>query len=211
MKWLPYGRVVRGAGASSTAFAALALLLAGPASAEPAHGCTVARTRVDAAGIATFAAECRWPVAPRAVAEIVADPAQIAAASSSLASSTRLRDGRVLNVHSVGWPIDDRQSTLATQKTWLPDGGLVLTYTLAPEQEPLGDGRVQVRRDDGRWDIRADGEGGTRLRYEQTYDAGGSLPVSLVQRTVRSSIEESLAELRAAAERKAREAGSTAR
>jgi hypothetical protein len=184
--------------------AGLALAIALPAHAEAELGCTVERTRVDAAGVATFSAACRWPVPPRLVAEIVAEPALIAAASSSLAESTRLGDGRVLNVHSVGWPIDDRQSTLATERTWLPDGGLLLTYTLAAEQEPLARGRVQVRRDDGRWEIRSDGAGGTLLRYEQTYDAGGSLPVGLVQRTVRASIEESLAELRAAAEKTAR-------
>jgi len=203
--------VVRGACACGVALVGLVLSLETPAAAEPELGCTVERTRVDAAGIATFAAACRWPVAARTVAEIVADPAQIAAASSSLAESTRLGEGRVLNVHAVGWPIDDRQSTLATEKTWLADGGLVLTYSLAREQEPLGEGRVQVRRDDGRWEIRGDGAGGTQLRYEQTYDAGGSLPVSLVQRTVRSSIESSLAELRAAAEKKERRGARKAR
>jgi hypothetical protein len=103
-------------------------------------------------------------------------------------------------VHSPGWPIDDRQSTLAIDKTPLPEGGLLLAYALAREQAPLGAGRVQARRDDGRWEIRSDGGSGTLLRYETTYDAGGGLPVSLVQRTVHASVAESLAELRAAAE-----------
>ena len=192
------------------AWIALALMPAAQAIGDEA-GCTVERARVDAAGIATYTAQCRWPVAPGLVAEIVAEPKLIAAASSSLAESTRLGDGRVLNVHSVGWPIDDRQSTIVTEKTPLPDGGLVLTYTLAPEQAPLGAGRVQVLRDDGRWEIRGDGDGGTQLHYEQTYDAGGSLPVSLVQRTVRASIEESLAELRAAAEESGRRAAARER
>ena len=179
------------------------------AHAEGDAGCTIALARTDAAGVATYAAECRWPVAPRFVSEIVGDSAAIAEASTSLAESTELADGRVVNVHSPGWPIGDRQSTLAIDKRPLPEGGLLLTYTLAREQAPLGRGRVQARRDDGRWEIRAHA-GGTLLRYETTYDAGGGLPVSLVQRTVRASVAESLAELREAAEQRARRAGRSA-
>ena len=200
-------------------FASLgALTLAAPgfaAGGSDEAGCTIERRR-EVAGIATYAAECHWPVAPRFVAAIVGDPQRIAAASTSLVSSTRLADGRILNVHLAGWPIDDRQSTLAIKKTALDDGGLLLSYKLAPVQAPLGRGRVQARRDDGRWEIRGgagrgtgDGAGGgsgggTRVLYETTYDAGGSLPVSLVQRTVRSSVAKSLAEIRAAAELLAR-------
>ncbi len=187
----------------------LLLALAGPSSAEGDADCTIALARTDAAGVATYRAECRWPVAPRFVSEIVGDSAAIAEASTSLAESTELPDGRVVNVHSPGWPIGDRQSTLAIDKRPLPDGGLLLSYSLAPEQAPLGRGRVQARRDDGRWEIRAH-RGGTLLRYETTYDAGGGLPVSLVQRTVRSSVAESLAELRTAAEQRARAAGQSA-
>ncbi len=179
------------------------IALATAAGADDA-GCAISLARTDPAGVATYGAECRWPIAPRFVAAIVGDPKRIEAASSSLVESTKLADGRVLNVHSPGWPIDDRQSTLAIDKTPLPDGGLLLAYTLAAEQVTLGAGRVQARRDDGRWEIRSDGAGGTWLRYETTYDAGGGLPVSLVQRTVRASVAESLAELRAAAEANAR-------
>ncbi|HEY8121112.1 MAG TPA: hypothetical protein VII78_07335 [Myxococcota bacterium] len=178
--------------------------LCAPCLGADGGGCAIALASTDAAGVATYTAECRWPVAPRFVSAIVGDPRAIAAASTSLAESTKLPDGRVLNVHSPGWPIDDRQSTLAIEKTLRPDGGLLLSYRLAPEQAPLGKGRVQARRDDGRWEIRASEGGGTLLRYETTFDAGGSLPVSLVQRTVRSSVAESLAELRAAAEANAR-------
>jgi hypothetical protein len=111
-----------------------------------------------------------------------------------------------VNVHSPGWPIGDRQSTLRVQRTPLAGGGLLMLYALAPEQAPLAEGRIQARRDDGRWEIKSDGNGGTLLLHETSYDAGGSLPVGIVQRTVRSSLEESLAEIRAAAERDARTA-----
>ena len=182
----------------------MTLAAAAPALAADDAGCAIARVRV-AAGVATYAADCRWPVAARFVAAIVGDPQQIAAASTMLAESTRLADGRVLNVHSPGWPIGDRQSTLAIEKKPLADGGLLLSYRLALNQAPLGKGRVQARRDDGRWEIRGDESGGVRLLYETTYDAGGSLPVALVQRTVHASVAESLAELRAAAETLARD------
>jgi hypothetical protein len=169
-------------------------------------GCAIAVARTDSSGVATFTAVCRWPVAPRWVAEILGEPERIARVSSSLTHSARLPDGRVVNVHSPGWPIADRQSTLQVQRTPLEAGGLLMLYALAPEQAPLADGRIQARRDDGRWEIKSDGNGGTLLLHETSYDAGGSLPVGIVQRTVRSSLEESLAEIRAAAERDARTA-----
>jgi hypothetical protein len=169
-------------------------------------GCKISVARTDGAGITTYAAECRWPVAPRFVSAILGDPVRIAAVSSSLTESTRLADGRVVNVHSPGWPIGDRQSTLQIERTPLAGDGLQLVYALASAQAPLSRGRVQSRRDDGRWEIRGDERGGTLLRHETTYDAGGSLPVGLVQRTVRSTLEKSLAEIRAAAEADARAA-----
>jgi len=191
-----------------TALAALASLsLAGPALAADDAGCRVARTRTSPDGIATYTAECRWPVAPSFVSAIVSVPERIAAVTSSLAESTRLPDGRIVNVISTGCPLDDRQSTIVTRRTPLPDGGLLLAYSLAPVQAPLGKGRVQALRDDGRWEIRGDGDGGTRLVYESTYDAGGNLPASVVQRAVPREMAASLAEVRAAAEANARESG----
>ena len=177
-----------------------------PAHAADAAGCEIRLAGTTNAGVATYVAECHWPVAPRFVAAIVGSPKAIAEVSSSLAESTKLADGRVVNVLAPGWPIDDRQSTLAIEKTPLAAGGLLLSYSLAREQVPLGRGRVQARRDDGRWEIRGDASGGTLLQYETTYDAGGSLPVRLAQRTVHRSVAESLSELRAAAEASARAA-----
>jgi hypothetical protein len=180
--------------------ATLALLsLSATALAADDAGCQVALASTDAGGVGSYAAECHWPVAARLVAEVIGDRKRLAEASSSLAESKKLPDGRVLNVISPGWPIDDRQSTLTIERAPLPDGGLLLAYTLAPVQEPLGPGRVQTRRDDGRWEIRSDGRGGCLVRYETTFDAGGSLPLSVVQRAMPQRIAKSLREVRAAA------------
>jgi hypothetical protein len=183
---------------ASLAAAAWLALCAGALAAED-EACAPRLASVDAAGVGTFVAECRWRIAPRHVAAIVGDSQRIAAVSTSLAESTRLADGRIVNVHAPGWPVADRQSTLAIDKQPLPDGGLLLSYAMAPSQAPLGAGRIQARRDEGRWEIRDDGSGGTWLRYESRYDPGGNLPLSVVRRTVGGSIGESLAEILAAA------------
>jgi hypothetical protein len=190
----------------------LALLAVASSAAADDAGCAIARTAMGEDGVGTYVAECRWPVAAAFVSAIVASPSAMAATSSSLAESRKLADGRVLNVISPGWPLDDRQSTLKIEKRVLPDGGLHLVYALASVQEPLGDGRVQVRRDDGHWEIRSDGRGGCAIRYETTFDAGGNLPRSVVERGIPRHMGLSLRELRAAAEAAARRsAGASAR
>lgn len=67
------------------ALAALALATAA-ASARADSGCSLALARTDARGIATYTAECRWPLAPRLVAAIVGEPRRIAEVSTSLES-----------------------------------------------------------------------------------------------------------------------------
>jgi hypothetical protein len=180
------------------------LSLGSPALAADDAGCEVALTGTNAEGIGTYTSECHWPVAAHLVAEVIGDRKRLADVSSSLLESTRLPDGRVVNVISPGWPIDDRQSTLTIEKTPLPDGGLLLTYTLAAVQVPLRPGRVQTRRDDGRWEIRSEGRSGCLVRYATTFDAGGNLPLSLVQRALPQRVAKSLREVRAAAEASAR-------
>jgi hypothetical protein len=199
-------RAVRDAARRAAASLALFWLAASPAAAADDAGCTIGLERANPDGVDSYAAECHWPVAPELVASIVGDPSTFAEVSSSLAASTRLGDGRILNVISPGWPLDDRQSTLRIEKEPLPHGGLRLVYSLAPVQEPLGRGRVQTQRDDGRWEIRADGRGGSHVRYETTYDAGGNLPRAVVQGAIPRHMAKSMRELRSAAEARAQSA-----
>lgn len=154
---------------------------------------------VDARGVATVAAECHWPVAPEAVLSTLRNPAKLGEALSSLAECRRLPDGRVLEVHSVGWPLEDRQVTLEWREAALEDGGLRIHVQRAQLQEPLVAGRAAILESEGRWEIRPDGVGGTRLWYQSRYDAGGNLKPWLVRRFQKDGVASSLEELRSAA------------
>jgi hypothetical protein len=172
---------------------------AGEAGAVARAGCLVRTTQVDARGVATVAAECRWPLTVDAVVATIRNPAKLADALSSLADCRRLPDGRVLQVHSPGWPLGDRQVTLDWHETELPGGGMRFEYQRAQRQEPLAAGRVAIGDHVGRWEILPDPHGGTRLSYTSHYDAGGSLKPWLVRRFQKDGVASSLAELRAAA------------
>ena len=181
----------------------LALCLAGgigsAAAAEPAS-CRVWIERVDAEGVASLRAECRWDVAAEHVGAIVRDPARLGAALSTLRECRALPDGRVLQVHGVGWPIQDRQVTLDWRTAALDGGGWRFEFARAARQEPLATGRVQIEVDEGWWEIRPGAQGGTRLAYAVRYDAGGSLEPWLVRRFQSEGVARSLDELRRAAE-----------
>jgi Polyketide cyclase / dehydrase and lipid transport len=158
-------------------------------------GCRVRTAQVDVRGIATVAAECSWQRTPDAVLGVLRNPALLGAALSSLGECKRLPGGRVLQVHTVGWPLDDRQITLDWRETALPDGGVRFDYARAAQQEPLGAGRVEILEDEGRWEIRPDGAGGTKLSYSSRYDAGGNLKPWVVRRFQKDGIATSLEEL----------------
>jgi hypothetical protein len=196
---------------SRVLFAALVLLaLISGASAQAGQaggsdevvraGCRVRTANVDPRGIATVVAECSWPVPSEAVLAALRDPARLSEAVSSLAEMRRLPDGRVLQVHAPGWPFEERQATLDWHEEELSGRGVRLEYRLSARQEPLGKSRVATLADDGCWEIRPGGAGGTRLSYTSRYDAGGALGPWLVRRFQKHGIAASLAELRSAIE-----------
>ena len=187
-------------------FVWIALALAAPALAETQDGedivragCRIRTAHVDARGVATVEADCAWHLAPAALLAVLRDPAQLGAALSTLGECRRMPDGRLLQVHTVGWPLDDRQITLDWRETALPDGGVRLDYQRAARQEPLGNGRVQILEDSGLWEIRGDGPGDTKLHYTSRYDAGGNLKPWVVRRFQKEGIANSMEELAAAA------------
>lgn len=162
-------------------------------------GCRVRTEAIDARGVATVAAECRWAVATDAVVATLRDPAKLGDALSSLRACERLPDGRVLQVHQVGWPLDDRQVTLDWRETPIAGGGLRIEVAPSRRQEPLAAGREAILESRSHWEIRPDGRGGTVISYLSRYDAGGSLKPWLVRRFQKHGVAASLAELRAAA------------
>jgi carbon monoxide dehydrogenase subunit G len=189
----------------------LVLALAGDAAAEGAipdgavlerAGCRVRTAAIDARGVATVAADCHWAVSTEAVVATLRDPEKLGDALSSLRLFERLPDGRVLQVHEVGWPLDDRQVTLDWRETPLAGGGLRIEVAPSERQEPLGEGRAAIVESRSRWEIRPDGRGGTELSYRSRYDAGGTLKPWLVRRFQKLGVASSLAELRSAIARR---------
>jgi hypothetical protein len=167
-----------------------------------APGCTVKLASVDAKNVPTFRGECVWSIAPAWVAAVLTDPAR--GNSSLLKASERLEDGRIVNVQKTGWPFEDRQSTIEVNDEPLESGGVRRRYRLANEQAPLAEGAVQVAVDQGSWEIAAH-PSGTRVVLEMTYEPGGNLPTRIVQTMSPKYIAKGLDELRADAEKLARE------
>ncbi len=177
----------------------VSVFLAIPASAEPAADCRIRTVAVDGDGVATVEARCHWDVEPARLVAILRDPARLGAALSTLSECRAVPGGRV-EVHSVGWPLADRQVTVDWREQALPDGGTRFTYARSQRQEPLAPGRVQIEIDEGWWEVRKNARGGATLAYSSRYDAGASLAPFAVRAFVGDAIEKSLAELRAAAE-----------
>lgn len=178
-----------------------------PATAEPdaaaredSAGCRIRTVAVDEEGIATVEAHCRWDVTPAWLVSILRDPAQLDAALSTLSECRAVPGGRV-EVHTVGWPIADRQVTLDWSEHSLSGGGARFHFARSARQEPLRAGRVAVSLEEGFWEVRPAAGGGARLEYSTRYDAGGNLRPSVTRGFQRSGIAHALAELRAAAER----------
>jgi hypothetical protein len=194
--------VARSAAALTLAFAfapgASAEQGGGAAGTIERAGCRVRTEDIDARGVATVAAECHWAVATEEVLATLRNPAKLGEALSSLAECRRLPDGRVLEVHAVGWPLEDRQVTLEWREAALADGGLSIHVQRAERQEPLAAGRSAILESEGRWEIRPDGAGGTKLSYHSRYDAGGNLKPWLVRRFQKDGVATSLEELRSA-------------
>jgi hypothetical protein len=163
-------------------------------------GCAVSSGGADGGGVDPVTADCRWPIPPETVIETVRNQGDIDQVLSFVSESSVLRDGRVMQVHRMGRGLADRQVTLRFQAYALPDGGLRLDFRRAREQESLRDGRVQVARDRGWWEVHPDGRGGTHLRYSVRYDPGGSLQPWLVRRFKKAGIARSMREVRRAAE-----------
>lgn len=163
-------------------------------------GCVVHMGAKDANGIAEVTADCWWDILPERVIEIVRNQDDIDEVLSSVSESTVLPDGRVVQVHTMGWAVADRQVTLLFREYALLDGGYHIDFSRARDQQRLREGTVQIALDRGSWEIHPYGEDATHLRYKVRYDAGGNLQPWMVRKLQRARIAQALEELRRAAE-----------
>jgi hypothetical protein len=191
-----------------TALLLLSLAPAAHADEASSPGCIVRRTSVDAAGVGTFLSECHWPVPFESVARAFSDEELMQEANSNLGKGEDLGDGRRVSTYS-HFGVADRQVTLESAREQLPTGGFRSRYWMSPRQAPLVPGRVQVRVDEGAWEIEPAPGGGTRVRFEMRHDAGGNLSPWLVRKFQAPGIARSLAELRSAAEKLAARSSAT--
>jgi hypothetical protein len=182
-----------------TVLLSLTLADAGLADEARAAGCVVRRTAVDASGVGTFVSECDWAVAFEFVARAFSDDELMREANSNLGEGEDLGDGRRISTYS-HFGVADRQVTLESAREELPTGGFRSRYWMSPRQAPLAPGRVQVRVDEGMWEIAPAPGRGTRVRFEMRHDAGGNLSPWLVRKFQAPGIARSLHELRGAAE-----------
>jgi hypothetical protein len=186
--------------------AALGAATAAQADDTSAPGCVVRLLRVDERNVPTFRGECVWSVSPAFVSAVLTDSKRLHRTSSMLRASEQLPDGRIVNVQKTGWPFEDRQSTIEVSNEPLPDGGVRRRHRLAEQQAPLADGAVQVRVDEGLWEV-VPHPSGSHVVFELTYEPGGNLPTRIVQSMSPRYIARGLDELRRSAEKLARDGG----
>ncbi|MBM4385960.1 MAG: hypothetical protein FJ091_21655 [Deltaproteobacteria bacterium] len=172
-------------------------------------GCSVRRTAVDGEGVGTFSSECRWSVPFEFVARAFSDDELMRETNSNLGEGQDLGDGRRISTYT-HFAVADRQVTLEGAREDLPDGGFRPRYWMSPRQAPLAAGRVQVRVDEGTWEIAPAPGGGTHVRFEMRHDAGGNLSPWIVRKFQAPAIARSLDELRTAAEKLAARAATPA-
>jgi hypothetical protein len=162
-------------------------------------GCSISVGDRDAAGLDLIIADCTWPVATDKVIAAVKSPEKHDFLAS-VKESTKLADGRILQVH-VASGIADRQITLAFTNETLADGGFKTSWTRAAKQEPLQEDCVDAPVDDGYWEVRPNGAGSTKVIYGLRYGLGGKVPTWLVRGFQKGGIADLVEEMRAVAEK----------
>lgn len=151
---------------------------------------------------AQLVASCTWPdVQAARLDELLSDFAgaqEIWASveSSAIQGEPGSEGTPVFHVHSIPG-LSDREILLLWKRVE-EDGALRFSWTRAPEQPKVAEGRVNVPRDEGYYLIRSEGEG-IALEALFIYEPGGSIPDWVVRATQVTSADVMLGELREAA------------
>jgi hypothetical protein len=183
----------------------LAVLLLTPTAADAGErkvvaeraGCSISVGDRDADGNDLIIADCVWEIPAEKVIKAVKAPEKHDEYMASVEESTKLADGRVLQVHFASG-ISNRQITLDFTDKDLPDGGFKTSWTGSAKQEPLRDGLVACPLSDGHWEVHPDGAN-SKVQYSLRYDAGGSVPTWLVRNFQKGGIADLVEEMKAVA------------
>lgn len=125
-------------------------------------------------------AECRWDIPAERLHTLIADFGAHDDYFSAVTESTVTGSsgGAVLvRQRHATTGVADRTCNLVFTTTDLA-GGRRYAWTMAKDQSGLGG--VIPSRDDGKWEVVADGTG-SKVVYELRYGAGGSVPLMLVR------------------------------
>ena len=183
----------------------LAVLLLTPTAAEASErkvvaeraGCSISVGDRDADGNDLIIADCVWDISADKVIKAVKAPEKHDEYLSSVEESTKLADGRVLQIHYAAG-ISNRQITLTFTDKDLPDGGFKTSWTGSAKQEPLRDGLVVCPLSDGHWEVHPNGTG-SKVVYSLRYDAGGKVPTWLVRNFQKGGIGDLVEEMKTVA------------
>jgi hypothetical protein len=166
------------------------------------HDCTL--TTGPKNGEIVMRAECDWPFSVDQVHNMLRAVGDHDRYFANLGESSVLeeRDGflRVRQIHQARG-IDDREVVVDWVITPI-DGGYRYAWRKSKDQSAVSGTRIEVEVHEGMWEITSTPTG-THVVYDMRYLPGGSVPAFLVRWFQASSVENVLAEARAAAEQEA--------
>jgi hypothetical protein len=151
----------------------------------------------DADHAALCTGSCRWTdIAPNDVVRVLQKPGQWHRTFRPLVAGRLLPDGRLVQIYKAK-PFAQRQVTVEFEVNDSGDGYRV-SWSKALKQEPVSEGLLEIRRFDGWWEVRPDGEGGSIVTHGARFDPGDDIPAVLVRKGMPIQIRRLLRQLRRA-------------
>ena len=142
---------------------------------------------------------CRWSdLAPKAVVEVLSQPARWHRTFGPVLDGELLRDGRLIQVYRAK-PFPERQVTIELSvtragKAWRVD------WKKARRQAPLREGLVEIETFDGWWEVKPDGEGGSIVTHGARFNPGEGIPPALIEKGTSMQIRRLMRQLHRAVE-----------
>jgi len=147
-------------------------------------------------------AVCEWSIPAARLHAIISPANRFQEYLSGVSFNSRVKGPpgviRVLQVH-VFSGVTDRAAFMDYTVTDIP-GGKRYAFQKAPNQDALPDRYVEIKQNVGKWEVTSKGTG-SRLVFENAYDAGGYLPGVLVRWFQGAGTRQVLTETKAFAEK----------